>query len=842
MKFFILTLITILSITYIFGIIPNWNITNTGKDLFSSENNYKYITTYKIDNTELKMVREIFRENNKINYKNYIIYGDKNIDVSFNLIGDIYNLNNHIIICPKGPYHPLNLSISPPYEVIPSGFPAQKLKYWDLKCNVRNSFIDNEGDKADFFLLFYLMTDKNYYFFRVVRETQFGSFNKFCDELYDYRINQKYLDSKPGEFSMMTLMKNKGQLLLQGKIAVLKNTKSIYDNGCTKVEISQEKTNIQSYFDIKTDSYYFILYNDIDDFTSGYYLTEKTDITHNDMEGFTPNINNISPFEFLEDELIIEEMNFIFNNRFVHYKITSKEDKNKIYYGILDIVNNKIVFNTDEKITNFFPLSAISMLAITPNTAYEICIYKDSNGNCLEGCPDNKYKLDVDGNICSSSDNCSNNKIMFMPNQICIERDKCDTNIYIIQNEQCGLCRDLSSDGKLYKLVNGTECLDYDNNTMDFFSEKLKLLKCKDGFRLESNRCVIDKNCYELCKEGQCNEFSTDINNQSCTECKEQYFLNNGNCIKTCPEGYEANNSSKKCIQCNDTNCVLFTINTCNCSKCQESYFINGTNSCEKCLDNCKSCSNSTQCEKCDDGYLIGSNGSCIPCPLDNCKKTKDDNCQCNICNDGYFLDSVENNNHKECHKCDESCKTCEINSKHCLSCKNSSYFINIANNECNLCSENCLTCSINEDNCTSCLKGQILTDEKKCSNCSEKCLTCDSIPNNNSDNCLSCNPETIYKYLVNDTNTNNRTCVENCTEIGKVLSEDGTCKEIKNENSEEKIEKNTNIVIYVFMGIIGVFMMIILICIFKKWCCEKADNSFYEEMINEMNEKEAIN
>ena len=43
-------------------------------------------------------------------------------------------------------------------------------------------------------------------------------------------------------------------------------------------------------------------------------------------------------------------------------------------------------------------------------------------------------------------------------------------------------------------------------------------------------------------------------------------------------------------------------------------------------------------------------------------------------------------------------------------------------------------------------------------------------------------------------------------------------------------------------MGIIGVFMMIILICIFKKWCCEKADNSFYEEMINEMNEKEAIN
>ena len=36
-------------------------------------------------------------------------------------------------------------------------------------------------------------------------------------------------------------MKNEGQLLLQGKIAVLKDTKSIYDNGCTKVEKSPEK-------------------------------------------------------------------------------------------------------------------------------------------------------------------------------------------------------------------------------------------------------------------------------------------------------------------------------------------------------------------------------------------------------------------------------------------------------------------------------------------------------------------------------------------------------------------------------------------------------------------------
>ena len=161
MKFFVLTLIIILSITYIFGIIPNWNITNTGKDLFSSENIYKNITTYKIDNIELKMVREIIRENNKINHKNYINFDNKNIDVSFNLIGDIYNLNNHIIICPKGPYHPLNLSTSPPYEVIPSGFPSQSLKYWDLKCNVRNSFINNEGDKADFFLVFYLNNQQN---------------------------------------------------------------------------------------------------------------------------------------------------------------------------------------------------------------------------------------------------------------------------------------------------------------------------------------------------------------------------------------------------------------------------------------------------------------------------------------------------------------------------------------------------------------------------------------------------------------------------------------------------------------------------------------------------------
>ena len=39
---------------------------------------------------------------------------------------------------------------------------------------------------------------------------------------------------------------------------------------------------------------------------------------------------------------------------------------------------------------------------------------------------------------------------------------------------------------------------------MDYFNEKLKLLKCKNNYRLINNDCV--PNCYKLCEDNKCSK------------------------------------------------------------------------------------------------------------------------------------------------------------------------------------------------------------------------------------------------------------------------------------------------------------------------------------------------
>ena len=129
------------------------------------------------------------------------------------------------------------------------------------------------------------------------------------------------------------------------------------------------------------------------------------------------NNNDISPLEFIDD-VEIEEMNFMLYNKFVYYKIKNK-NKTKMYHGVLDIVVNKVVFNTDEEIEIFIPYSSKAMLAITPTTAYKICIYKENN-ECVEEC-ENGYNLDLNGNTCGSKSNCPDNQIMLIPNGICFD-------------------------------------------------------------------------------------------------------------------------------------------------------------------------------------------------------------------------------------------------------------------------------------------------------------------------------------------------------------------------------------------------------------------------------------
>ena len=799
MKIFLFLFIFYSAFIFVLSIIPNWNLDKIGKELFNIS---KGKITYTIlerdsDGLHLTMTREFYLENNTIQYKNYIDINNNKKSVSFDYIESFYNIKDHIIICPKGAFHPFDFTEGK--EITDTGFEKRGLKEWDLKCRKHPTYKDN----IKVFIVFYLMNNNSAIFYRIIGEDKWGgNFDKFAKELYDFKLSNNLYNGQKGEFPIMSLIKNEESVLtLQGRILYFKDNKYYYTpGGASKVDIIKTKTYTQAYFNLDTNSYYYISYDDVDNFISGYYITQNKDISYKGFDNWYPTKNNITPFEFLEAEVEIEEMNFILYNNFVYYKIRSKKENNKLYHGILDIRNNKIIFNTNETLYKFIPNKDISMLAITPSKVYEICFYKDAEGNCKSICDNNKYKLDIDNNICTEDNTCSNDKLMLIPNEVCIET--CDESIYIKNSTHCGLCRDFGIIGKEYKLINGTECIEYNKNTMDYFNEKLKLLKCKNNYRLINNDCV--PNCYKLCEDIKCSKPSINESNQYCTECKQNYFLFQENCNENCPQRHQADNTTKTCIECNDTNCNTFINNTCKCTHCKNEYFLNSSNICESCPNNCSKCNNSTTCEECINDHFINSQGVCTPCP-NNCSIKEDDNCQCKVCDKGYFK------NIDTCQKCDD----------------------------------NCQSCSLNETNCTSCEIGKFLTTENKCLNCDEKCLTCDSNENNVNNICLSCNKTSAYKYLVND--DSDKTCVENCTEVGREFNEDYTCKSKKNETEKKEEENKSNSgsnKLLLILGIVfGVILLVILIIIIKIcWCDKKKQKGINSDELNtKLNEVNAL-
>ena len=137
-------------------------------------------------------------------------------------------------------------------------------------------------------------------------------------------------------------------------------------------------------------------------------------------------------------------------------------ENNKTYYGIIDTKKNKVVFNTDEEILTYVPYSDFSMLAITSNTAYEICIIK-KDGICIDSsdCPYNNYILDINENRCSLY---GIGKIFLLREGIC--NDTCDESIYISNGYECGLCKQLYPSTP-YKLINSSMFFFYSRRSRD---------------------------------------------------------------------------------------------------------------------------------------------------------------------------------------------------------------------------------------------------------------------------------------------------------------------------------------------------------------------------------------
>lgn len=96
----------------------------------------------------------------------------------------------------------------------------------------------------------------------------------------------------------------------------------------------------------------------------------------------------------------------------------------------------------------------------------------------------------------------------------------------------------------------------------------------------------------------------------NCTKCPWGYFLINGTCLSTCPNGYFANPdpTMSSCLPCQPP--CLVCLSSTSCKICQSGYFLTPTSTC---TFNCSSLSTSTT------SYTTSPlNSSCVPCPS-NC-------------------------------------------------------------------------------------------------------------------------------------------------------------------------------------------------------------------------------
>ena len=653
------------------NLIPNWNFTNNTIDIFESSN--EYIQTIKKTwySETLTLTKKYFKNNTSFSQNNIINFLNFSpAKVNFDDIESFYFQNRDLIyICPKGKH---NFLIYYKNGIIEEIIYDKVInKNWELKCY--------HQPNLNLIFVFFL---KNGDFCRF--NLGFHSFSKCItidNGIYDFIWTTNKKDND--EYYLIGIV-HEGKYVYLKKIIVILKEDTFNINVIKKITLFENLNYIESTFInvLNTNNYfaYWLSYNK-EKIISGYYDNQINIDTDFSNEFFI--LNNTNPFNFIKNP-IIQKINFIKDSNIIYYTITVNESfyenntNNIIYNGIIDIKQNKILFNTNETIYSISEHSNNELLIKTNTSYYILCTTVKKDNKCLSECDSNNYLiLDTKSNYCSSNKQCE--KYNLLPDNICIET--CDKKINILEDNNCYLCKEKDKE-KPYKIYGeeNNECLKekptntfilYDNlNILQYcfkdcktcFGEKENnCLSCNENYELNNGKCIEKKikKCYKECND--CYEESENENEQKCISCNNPSFklqIDKGNCIKKCLNGYyEENNFCKVCD--------------------------------EKCL-NCKESSNnfSSNCISCKNNFLLENDtGNCI-----------------NECNIHYYKNEIE----KKCFKCNENCLSCLKESKngnnYCLSCnKNSSlkYLLNITgyNNNCvDKCPEN--STLINETYC----------------------------------------------------------------------------------------------------------------------------------------------
>ena len=682
-------LLIILNLIYLsFSIVPLWDFESSTINLLNSSNNFKYqydITKRTVhDNLWFILTKTMEKGSNEATITNRLTLEYLNRHpveeiVNFEEIETAYtDKSERYFICPKGCHH-LLYNYSPDgvslKELIPDNFVNDS--DWELNCYYQY----NQKDLKKLFI-FYLNKEEYIYTINDITSPKITPVGNTKYKILSYRWTDIISN---GVYPMYAV------IAFQNQARFVKLDFNIVSSSSVETKISQSgnidlftipKSNFKGFFNdiIKNTKFYYISYdNDSINLTSGYSIDLGEINSIDNFKNSYMTHNDKSPFEFF-DKVIIKEINFIPYTKYVYYKLYN-EDKKINYYGIVDIEQNKVIYNTDETIIKFTPFNSHSMLVTTSKSAYQICsIYKDKN--CVDSCSYNVL-YDIEQNSqCINSDKCNIYKLI--PNNICIP--DCDINyFYLDNNNQCGLCKDFTF-GKPFKVINNTGCIESKLNNSYYVNQELQLISCNEKYSYINGKC--EYNCYERCDT--CLEKSYNITDQKCSSCKSSFpILYQNNCINKCPEKtYQKDNT---CEECNEL-CV--TCNEKGCLNCYPGYYLNNnTHTCDQCHQKCETCLgkgddinnncikcknqndvlfNGTCLESCGEKYYKTSNNQCEPCKTE-CHSC-DNEVECTKCINGYFLDN------KLCYSCHETCATCLIggdeNNNNCSSCKNDLYFI----------------------------------------------------------------------------------------------------------------------------------------------------------------------
>ena len=289
---------------YSFSVIPIWNLKNSSIDLLKDKTSYEYVITNRsMYDLQAKLTKKITKEEDgTITHENTLNIYEKNQaaktkKVSFENIESFYKLDNggRRLLCPKGKFHPINLNDAYMNEITNNDF--SQSNNWDLKCYNHNggiffAFYLNNGDNQVYDLKSDLSYEKLDYY-------------RLHRELYDFKLINKENGVSNNPYPMYAIINwnNKIQILSTAYNIENRNSEDKKRQEDKVKELISIKNHTQGYFSDGSNHFYYMTYNDISDFSSGYSTRTFDNIVYA-LDGNIPvdvKNNLTSPFKFIDD-------------------------------------------------------------------------------------------------------------------------------------------------------------------------------------------------------------------------------------------------------------------------------------------------------------------------------------------------------------------------------------------------------------------------------------------------------------------------------------------------------------------------------------------------------------